>query len=348
MRRLAPAEAGADSRLKSSTRGSMRLIDMVNESPRRLAVPLAGYPGVQLTRSTVKQNEFNAELQARSLYKLVEMTRPDAVFTMMDLSVEAGALGLPVRFPVDESASVEWHPVKTIADIDQYKAVDPVYDGRVWVFLETVRLLKHRLSIPVGAYVIGPFTLAGLMMGANDIAMATVESPGLVHATVNFCEHVIIEYAKELQRAGADMVAILEPTGVILSPNAFWEFSGRSVQHIVRHLDTRTILHVCGNTTHLMGMMCDTGVQGLSLDSVVSFPDVIQQMPQDVVLIGNINPVSVMLQGNRQLVRRETTALLAAMSPYSNFIMSTGCDLPAETPIENLVEMNETTKAFSR
>lgn len=324
----------------------MRLIDLVTQSPRRLVVPLAGFPAVQLTNSTMKQNEFNAELQARSLYKLAERTRPDAVFTMMDLSVEAGSLGLPVRFPLDESATVEWHPVKTAADLEPFKVIDPIYDGRVWVFLETIRLLKQKLNIPVGAYVIGPFTLAGLMMGANDIAIATMETPDVVHATVNFCERAVIDYAKALQKAGADMIAILEPTGVILSPEQFWEFSGRSVQNIVRQLDMRTILHICGNTMHLVERMCQTGAQGLSLDSVVDFPKAASLMPSDVVLIGNINPVETMLQGTRERVRRETIALLKAMDPYPNFIMSTGCDLPAETPLDNISELVETTKSY--
>lgn len=324
----------------------MRLIDMVTQSPRRLVVPLAGFPAVQLTKSTMKQNEFNAELQARSLYKLVERTRPDAVFTMMDLSVEAGSLGLPVRFPLDESATVERHPVKVIEDLEQFKVIEPIYDGRIWVFLETVRLLKQKLDIPVGAYVIGPFTLAGLMMGANDIAIATMESPEVVHAAVTLAEQVVIDYAKALQQAGADMIAILEPTGVILSPDQFWEFSGRSVANIVRHLDTRTILHICGNTMHLVERMCQTGVQGLSLDSVVDFPATAARIPSDVVLIGNLNPVATMLQGTVQKVRQESNALLEAMEPYPNFIMSTGCDLPAETPLENIAELVAATKSY--
>ena len=326
----------------------MKLIDMVRSSDRRLAVPLAGYPGVQLTQSSVKQNEFNAELQARSLYKLVEATGPDAVFVMMDLSVEAGALGLPVRFPVAESATVEWHPVKALADLDAYKVLDPMYDGRVWVYMETLRLLAAKLSIPIGGYVIGPFTLAGLMIGANDIALATVDNPDLVHATVNFCERVIIDYAKAMIAAGAGMIAILEPTGVILSPDSFWDFSGRSVENIVRHLDTRTILHVCGDTTHLIGRMCQTGVQGLSLDAAVNFPEVVRHMPGDCVLIGNVNPVSVMLQGNCEDVRNETLSLLRRMAAYENFIPSTGCDLPAETPIENILEFNRTVQSFKK
>lgn len=324
----------------------MRLIDMVREAPRRLVIPLAGYPGVQLTKSTVKQNEFNAELQARSLYKLAERTQPDGIFMMMDLSVEAGALGLPIKFPLQESATVEWHPVKQVSDLDQFKVVDPLFDGRAWVFQETVRQLTKKLSIPVGGYVIGPFTLAGLMIGANDIALATLDSPDVVRATVNFCEHVVIEYAKALEAAGAGVIAILEPTAVILSPDAYWEFSGQSCANVIRHLDIKTVLHICGNTEHLVESMCRTGAQGLSLDAAVDFPKIAPRVDPDVVLIGNLNPVSVVLQGDRRLVREKTIELLESMRKVPNFIVSTGCDLPAETPIENITEMVRTVKSW--
>ncbi|MBN1590472.1 MAG: uroporphyrinogen decarboxylase family protein [Pirellulales bacterium] len=327
---------------------SLRLIDWVTESPRPRVVPLAGFPGMQLTESSVKQNMFNAELQARSIYKLMERVRPDAAFVMMDLSVEAGALGLPVRFPLDESATVEMHPVETVADLDQYKVVDPMYDGRVWVFRETVRLLKQLIDMPIGVYVSGPFTLAGLMMGANDVALAVLDVPEVVHAAVNFCEHVVIEYAKSLQRAGADMICVLDPTAMMLSPTMFWEFAGKSEQNVFRHLDTRTILHVCGNTTHLVEKMCETGTHALSFDSLVDLPAVAPRVPSDVVIMGNVDPVSVMLQGNREKVRRATTELMEAMRGYDNFLISTGCDLPPETPLENIVELVQTARRFER
>ena len=325
---------------------AMRLIDWVREFDGPPVVPLAGYPGIQLTRSTIKQNIFNAELQARSIYKLMEQIRPDAAFVLMDLSVEAGALGLPVRFPISESATVEWHPVKQVSDLDQYKVVDPMYDGRVWTFVETVRLLARKLDIPVCAYVSGPFTLAGLMIGAGDIAMATIDSPQIVHATVNFCEHVIIDYAKALQKAGANMICILDPTAVMLSPAAFSEFAGRSIENLVRHLDTRTILHVCGNTEHLTEAMCATGVQALSLDALVDMPKIAPQVPSDIVLIGNVNPVSTLLQADPPTVRRKTQELMTAMADYDNFVISTGCDLPAETPIENIIAFVEAAREF--
>ena len=326
----------------------MRLIEMVRASDRRLVVPLAGFPGAQLTRSSLKQNEFNAELQYRSLYKLVERVNPDAVFLMMDLSVEAGAIGLPVRFPLLESATVEHHPVRQVSDLEQFKVVDILGDGRVWVFLETMRRLSQKVRIPKGGYVIGPFTLAGLLMGANQIALDTIDRPDVVRSVVNFAEHLIIDYASALVEAGADMICVLEPTACFLSPEAFREFCSASISQIIRHIDAAAILHICGNTTHLAPAMAETGAQALSLDAVVDLAVVARSVPPDCVLIGNIDPVRVMVNGSPDDVRRAVRELHEHMGGVENFIVSTGCDLPPETPIENIAAMVEAARELRR
>jgi uroporphyrinogen decarboxylase len=226
--------------------------------------------------------------------------------------------------------------VKNVADLDLYKVLDPIYDARMHSFIETMGHMKRNLDVLKGAYVIGPFTLAGLLMGASEIAVASLDNPDLVYATLNFAEDVITRYAKELIKAGADMIAILEPTATFLSPRSFMKFSGNYVNRIAMRLDTITILHICGDTTRLATAMAETGVQGLSLDSMVNFPEVVKTVPGDVVLIGNIDPVRVMVNETPQGVDRAVNHLLADMSPYPNFILSTGCDLPQETPIANI------------
>lgn len=320
----------------------MRLVDWIQRAPHKMAAPLAGYPGMALTDSTMKQNEFNAELQARTLYKIVEQTRCDAVFTLMDLSVEGGALGLPVKFPLSDSATVEWHPVKKVGDLEQYKVVDPLYDARVWAYLEAVRILKRKVDVPIGAYVIAPFTLAGLLMGANDIAVATVDKPAVVKATVNFTEGVIVSYARALTEAGADMICILDPTSVMLSPDSFREFCAPSLRNVVRHVAAPVVLHICGNTSHLVEPMCDTRIQGLSLDSLVPMPDIASRVPSNIAIIGNLDPTQEILRGTPADVKATTTEMLKSMRGYDNFIPSTGCDLPAATPMENICAFVDT------
>jgi uroporphyrinogen decarboxylase len=316
----------------------MRLIDVVRQrKPHRLVVPLMGYPGSQLTGSTLKQNGFNSELHYRSIYKLVERFAPDVIFPMMDLSVEAGAIGLQIRYPLEESASVEFHPVQHVADLDQYKVLDPMFDARIRSCIETMRFMSQNLKeITRGAYVIGPFTLAGLMIGASQIAMATVENPDLVYATLNYAEDVITRYAKELVSSGANLVAILEPTATFLSPKSFLLYSGNYINRMARRLDAMTVLHVCGDTTRLLPAMGGIEVQGLSLDSMVNFPEAALKIPSDMVLIGNVDPVSVMVNETPAGVRQAVRKLKTDMAPYDNFVLSTGCDLPQETPLENI------------
>ncbi len=191
----------------------MKLIDFIHNSPRRLVVPLMGYPGAKLTHSSLRQNGFNAELHYRSIHSLVDRFHPDLVFFMMDLSLEAGALGLQIRYPRDESASVEFHPVRQVKDLDRFRVLDPLWDARIRSYIETMQMMAQNIpDCPKAGYVTGPFTLAGLLMGASEIAIATIENPDLVYAALELAEEVIARYAQELVRAGAEAIAILEPT----------------------------------------------------------------------------------------------------------------------------------------
>ncbi len=315
------------------------LMDIIRNHGKRLVIPLMGFPGTQLNGSSLKQNTFNWGTQFSTLFALQQRFRPDGMFFFMDLSVEASALGLPVRFPLDESPSVEQHPVRHIADLNKFATADILSDGRVAVYIETMRLMGRYLDVLKGGYVIGPFSLAGLLLGASDAAMATVTDPQLLHAVLRFSSGVISRYARALERAGADMIAILEPTASFLSPAQFREFAGRYVREIISTLKTVLILHVCGQTSHLIEAMVETGAQGLSLDSMVDFPSTIKRVPEDVVLMGNLDTVRVMIELTPNEVYRTTRDLMDAMAPYPNFILSSACDLPMETPLENIHAM---------
>lgn len=312
------------------------LADIVKKQNRLPVIPLMGFPGIQINGSSLKQNEFNWSIQFWTIFELVRHFQPDGVFMFMDLSVEANGLGLPVRFPLDESPSVEYPVVRTQEDLHRYYRVDILADGRTRVFIETMRLMARHLNILRGGYVIGPFTLAGLMMGATQTAMATIDDPDLLHEVLKLTTYVITRYANALARAGAHTIAILEPSAVMLSPRQFRQFSGDYVRRIIEQMEALPILHICGNATHLIDEMVATGAQGLSLDSLVDLASVAQAVSPEVVLIGNINPTAVMVDCSPQEAYTTTLALIEQMAPYSNFVLSTGCDLPPETPLANI------------
>lgn len=316
----------------------MDLRALVRSSKRRLVAPLLGYPGARLTHSSLKQNEFNPALHAATMSQIVKRFAPDAAFFMMDLSLEAGALGLPVRYPLFESPTVEEHPVKEAEDLDRLRVVDPLEDARVRGYIRVMELMTQSISVPRAAYAAGPFTLAGLLMGASDIAMATITDPPLVHQVVRFSTDICIRYSRALTEAGANVIVILEPTATFLSPKAFAEFCGAYVREVIASPGAadNAVLHICGDTSHILGEMCATGACALSLDSPVDFPAAASRIDPEVILIGNIDPVGIMVQQSPEEVARAVRELLDSMAKHSNFILSTGCDLPYETPDANI------------
>lgn len=305
-----------------------------------------GYPGTQLTNTTLKQNGFNWGIQFWSISELAELLQPDAMFFMMDLSVEAGALGFPIRYPLEESPSVEQHLVKEVMDLDQFMCTDILKDARATVFLKTMELMAQHLEMMKGAYCIGPFTLAGLLTGASEIAISTIDRPEFLHEVLNFCTQVIIKYAVTLVDSGADIVAILEPTAVFLSPQQFEQFSGNYIKKIIRAIHAIPVLHICGDTSHLVEQMCETGAEALSLDSLVNFNQIAPKLKNEVVLIGNLDPVRVLRDLTPDEVRLVTQKFLEETKGIKNLILSSGCDLPQDTPIENIKTMIEVGKRF--
>jgi len=310
---------------------------------RRLVAPLAGFPGVEAIGSTIKIAQQNFGEHYKAIRALVDDFHPDLVFPLMDLSVEANALGRFTVFPREESATVPKERF-SLEELDQLATINITFDSRLMGFVETLKLMSVSLPREIlrGAYVVGPFTLAGLMMGADDAVMSTVLDPQTLHRLCHFTTDRIQEYVQLLLAAGAQVVCILEPSAVMLSPEQFSEFSAIYIRHITtsfKYSGANFVYHTCGNTMHLVDKMARAGVNGVSLDSHdvgVDLPAVAARMPEDVVVIGNINPTTTMRSGTPGQVTAEVEALLQQMSPYPNFVLSTGCDLPQETPLDNI------------
>ncbi|MCD4831651.1 MAG: uroporphyrinogen decarboxylase family protein [Anaerohalosphaeraceae bacterium] len=321
---------------------------------RRLVAPLVGFPGCDIIKCSIKMAQQNHAMHYNAIEALAYHLKPDAVFMMMDLSVEANAIGLPVRFPTNESSSVELHPVKTVEDLDRYRCINILADARIQSYLKTIEMMRLGLKkdVLVGAYVIGPFSFAGLLMGAQNAAMDSMIDPDKLECACQFCTSIIMEYTQALINAGADLICILEPTAAILGPEQFSQFSGEYVKHIIesyKYSNVDTIYHICGNTMHLVKAMSQIGVGAISLDSPdagIDLAKVAQMVPEDIAIIGNVNPTKVMKDGIVEEVKQATTELLTQMKDYPNFILSTACDLPPGTPLKNMLAFMETGRNY--
>jgi len=330
--------------VKSTKKSLYELVVEAYSDNRRLIAPLVGFPGCKLIDTTLKVAQQNHEVHFKCINALTKLLKPDIAFMLMDLSVEANALGLPVRFPIDQSSSVELHPIDNLDELDRYRHIDILQDARIHSYIKTIQMMSIGLEKDIlkCAYVIGPVTLAGLFESAERVAMDSILEPERLNVLCSFATEIIQKYVHAMINAGADIVCILEPTATILGPKEFKKFSSFYVNYIIesyKYANIETVYHTCGNTMHLIQEMVSAGVNALSLDSSqfgVEMEKAAQLVPDDVVIIGNISPTHVLKDGSVEAVKDATTKLLEKMRPYPNFVLSTGCDVPPEAPLENI------------
>ena len=321
----------------------LEMVAKARDEKRRLIVPLMGFPGLNLTGCSVKLAQQNYGEHFRVLKAIADTYHPDAVFPMMDLSVEANAIGRYTVFPKEESATVVHDEFRT-EDLAAAERVNISFDARLLGYVETMKLMNIGFPAGIlrGAYVTGPYTLAALLMGAEEAATSTVTRPGMLHEICSFATGKIQQYFRLLVAAGAQIICVLEPSAVMLGPGQFEEFSGVYVSRLCEscsETEVSTVYHVCGNSMHLVKAMARSGVDALSLDSPEAGVDlsvVAERVPEDIILIGNLNPTGSILHGKPDEVERDVNDLLDKMKEHPNFVLSTGCDLPQEPPDENI------------
>ncbi|MEI6602940.1 MAG: uroporphyrinogen decarboxylase family protein [Clostridia bacterium] len=320
------------------------------ESNERRAMPVMTYPGLALVNKGIMDVITDGVVQSEAILALANVYPSAAAVTIMDLSLEAQAFGSPVRFTDDEVPSVT---DRIVTDMETAGAlqVPKVGDARTGVFIEAGKLVSSKIQgKPAFGGEIGPFSLAGRLMDMTEIMVMAITEPEVVHVVLEKTTTFLIEYAKAYQAAGANGIVIAEPAAGLLSPDMCEEFSSLYVKRIVDAVQTdefMVILHNCGNTVNLVPSLLGTGAMGLHFGNAIDMLDVLPQIPEEVLVFGNIDPAGTFKNGTVEEMKVKTRELLERTAQYKNFVLSSGCDVPPGTPIENVEAFYDTLRSYN-
>ncbi len=318
----------------------LSFIQLVTFAGRRLGGPIYGACLTPLTGTTVKQNLTDGLTMFHTIEKFVLSCKPDlCLCAFPDLSAEAEACGCKVKMPDDSLPSVIEHPVQGPSDLKAIQIPDPEKHGRLPVFIEATKLFAKRFKLLSIAPITGPFTLYAHLMGAEAISKNIFKNPKLVIELMELSVDVLKRHNLSLVKAGADIIAIGEPTASLLSPKAFENFVFPSLKRLIKAIPRQVLLHICGNAGHLVTLMCGTGAAGISVDSPVNLLDIKDKVPSNIVIYGNLSPVEVLMMKKPDEVKVHAQNILQSMKGVKNFILGSGCDLPVGTPMENITAM---------
>lgn len=303
------------------------------------ALPVMSYPGMDLTGTKLMDVITDCNSQFACMQQLAKRYPSIAAVSVMDLSVEAEAFGSEVKFSDVEAPAIIGHIVNDMESAHAL-AVPPVGAKRTGVYLDVMKRAAEEIKDrPVLGGIIGPFSLACRLMDMKAIILATRKTPDLVHAVLEKGTAFLLEYAKAVKATGANGVIVAEPAAGLLSPKSCDAFSSAYMKQIVDAVqddEFTVILHNCGNTVKLVNSMLSTDAGGLHFGNSVKMSDILPQVPSDRLAFGNIDPAGTFKLGTADQVAEKVTTLLNEMKGYDNFVLSSGCDIPPGTPMENI------------
>jgi MtaA/CmuA family methyltransferase len=265
----------------------------------------------------------------------------DYVNTMSDPAREAADCGAAVQF-------FDHQPVAIVEDqalladktkLARLKVPDPLGGGRMHNGIKALALFKERVGKEkiIEGWVEGPIAEAADLRGINTVMTDFFDDPGFVKDLFSFIIEMELRFAREQVKAGADIIGVGDAAASLVGPQLYeefvWPFEKKLVDGI-HEMGAGVRMHICGNTRKLLRGMGALGCEIVELDSLSPITEAREQMPKDQVIIGNLNPVSILKNGTPELVTQEIARCHSEAGP--RFIAGAGCEVPRGTPEENL------------
>ena len=305
------------------------------------AMPVMTHPGIELNGNTVREAVSNGKVHAEAVIKLTQAYQSVAACTIMDLTTEAESFGAEIAFGDEAVPAVVGHMLTDVKSINDLQ-VPSLSSGRIPQYLKANLLAARAIQDrPVFAGCIGPFSLAGRLYDMSEIMVLIYEHPDEAHTLLAKCTQFIEKYCEALKQTGVNGVLMAEPAAGLMSNDDCKTFSSAYVKYIVNKVQDNNfivVLHNCGNQGHCTEAMVETGAAAYHFGNKCQMEEVIKEVPPTALAMGNLDPVSLFKDGTPEQMRKATLDLLEKTRQYPNFVLSSGCDTPPHTPIENVNE----------
>lgn len=307
---------------------------------RHKVFPINALPACQFVEAGIDDILWNPDIKFEAVRGYYHRIDADVLFLFSDIVIQAEAMGADVSYSHDAMPSIR-KPARHIHLPSPARV--PRMTGNAEVLRRMAREFPGRHK---AALVYGPFTVAGQVAGEQAILRAVIECPGDVLDLVEKALGLAREYADLLLSSGADVLWVADPLASLLPPDSFRRFAGEPLSRLFRiHSSGPTVLHICGDTSHMIRDMIETGATGISFDQCMDLPVHEDEIPGSIGIIGNLDPVEVVELSSADEVAASVNDLAAMMGILDNFTLSTGCALPPATPIENIARFVEEGRA---
>lgn len=292
-------------------------------------------------------SEFASDYRVlvESNVRCLEYFDHDALGVISDPYRETAAFGAEVRFPGDSVPICTDKIVRTMDDVKALKNPDVYKNERTLDRIRGVEYYKQLLGddVPIIGWIEGPLAEACDLAGVTDVLIKLAIEPDFARRLMDTCIITAKDFARAQVEAGCNVMGVGDAICSQISPTMYEDFVfplHRELFGYIHSLDVPVKLHICGNITHLLPKLKDTGADIIDIDWMVDMEKAHIVVGDGVTLCGNLDPVSV-VQNQSAAELLEVSRNLISSESGRNFIFSGGCEITVNTPVENLKVMRE-------
>jgi MtaA/CmuA family methyltransferase len=265
----------------------------------------------------------------------------DYVSCISDPAREAADCGALVEYFENQPPAIREDAARLAekSELPRLKIPDPLGGGRMTDRVKAAELFRRESGgkFLIEGWVEGPCAEAADLRGINTLMTDFFDDPGFIHDLFHFILEMELRFARAQIEAGVDLVGIGDAAASLVGPDLYkqhvWPFEKKLVDGI-HGLGARTRLHICGNTRKILKGMGRLGCEIVDLDYFSPVSQARDQMGTHQVLLGNLNPVSIVRDGSPRDVTRAIAQCHQEAGP--RFIVGAGCEIPRDTPHDNL------------
>lgn len=320
---------------------------------------LLGY-AAKLNNITYEMYGSDPHFLAMSLVKALKVHNLDGIYVSSHYVV-AEALGCKTVYladRIDQSPKQEDMVIQDSSDLDKLNNFDPSSHKSTMLIKKATEIAKGELGdeYAIKTFIgCGPFSLAAMLRGMERIMFDLYDNETLVYDLLDLCTNAVIKNASFLTGAKPDLFSFGDSTVGLISRDLYKKYAfpfEKKLIEGIKKLGVPVFMHICGNTMHIVDLMAKTGADVLELDYKNDLKKCREIMMKDLGKIpaiqGNIDPVASIMYGTYNEIYKKSVKLIKDLEGLKGgFILSPGCEVPPDTPGENIDAMVKASKENS-
>ncbi len=256
-----------------------------------------------------------------------------------------------MSWPIDGPCA---YPIKTWEDYENWRAPDPDDPARVAPMKEALKYNEDNLAVLAG--VNGPFTIASMLMGLEEMSVAFYTEPRLIEALLHDGAEFSIKAGLHLLDAGAHAIIVSDDLGytnsLFAAPEMMRKYIFPELRRMVAAFSQRgakVIFHCDGNINEILEEVATLGINGLHPIERKANMDlglVKRQYGGLICPFGNVNSSSTLAYGSRDEIISEVKECLRIAGQGGGYIIGSDHSLSQGVPVENALLMIETAQKY--